>query len=139
MAIDNRTHSSDVNTVMSLLSVTGYGCLIRLSRVNGGWVRFCIHLAGPGVNGRAHQRRATRPPAGKHDITLFFRPQGYGLLEYRTRRSTRTADRVQLTNTPYEVRSTILTYVKLRIPEITTSCQRQLATDVSKEHILGTL
>jgi hypothetical protein len=56
----------------SLLSVTGHGGFIRISRVHGGWIRFCIYVTGSGVNGRTEQHSTTRPTAGKHTVALFI-------------------------------------------------------------------
>ena len=50
VAIGNRTQKSGVNTV-TLLSVTGYGGFVRVSGIHGGWVRFCLHVTGSGING----------------------------------------------------------------------------------------
>ena len=62
------TRKSGVNTVVSLLSVTGYGGFVRISRIHGGWIRFCVHVTGSGINGWTQQHSTTWPAAGKHAI-----------------------------------------------------------------------
>jgi hypothetical protein len=39
---------------------------VSISRIHGGWIRFCLHVTGSGINGWTKQHSTTRPAAGKH-------------------------------------------------------------------------